>query len=64
MLGLLIGDLADSGPAIADRVQGITEGVHEFLPTLEMARLDTGGQSVRADALLTNSCGHSGANGC
>jgi ribose transport system substrate-binding protein len=53
VLGLLIGDLADSGPATADRVQGITEGVHEFLPALEPARLDTGGQSVRADALLT-----------
>jgi ribose transport system substrate-binding protein len=53
VLGLLIGDLADSGPAIADRVQGITEGVHEFLPALELARLDTGGQSVRADGLLT-----------
>jgi len=53
VLGLVIGDLADSGPAIADRVQGITEGMQEFLPAFELARLDTGGQSVRADALLT-----------
>src|SRR5438477_8850901 len=29
VLGVLIGDLADSGPAVADRVQGITEGVQE-----------------------------------
>ena len=33
-------------------MQGITEGVHESLPTLRLASLDTGGQSVRADALL------------
>ena len=52
VLGVLIGDLADPGPAITDRVQGITEGVHEALPLLKLAALDTGGQSVRADALL------------
>jgi ABC-type sugar transport system substrate-binding protein len=52
VLGVLIGDLADPGPAIADRVQGITEGVREALPDLTLAPLDTGGQSVRADALL------------
>ncbi len=52
VLGVLIGDLADPGPAITDRVQGITEGVHEALPLLKLASLDTGGQSVRADALL------------
>ena len=51
--GVLIGDLADSGPAVAERAQGIAEGVQEGLPTLKLARLDTGGQSVRADALLT-----------
>lgn len=53
VLGVLIGDLADPGPAITDRVQGITEGVHETLPTLVLAQLDTGGQPVRADTLLT-----------
>ena len=52
VFGVLIGDLADPGPAISDRVQGITEGVHEALPSLNLAPLDTGGQSVRADALL------------
>ena len=52
VLGVLIGDLAEPSPAISDRVQGITEGVHESLPTLKLASLDTGGQSVRADALL------------
>jgi ribose transport system substrate-binding protein len=51
--GVLIGDLADPGPAIRDRVQGITDGVHESLPLLDLAPLDTSGQPVRADALLT-----------
>jgi ribose transport system substrate-binding protein len=52
VLGILIGDLAASSVAIKDRVQGITEGVQESLPSLKLASLDTGGQSVRADALL------------
>ena len=52
VLGVLIGDLADAGPAVADRMQGISEGVHETLPTLAFAPLDTGGQPARADALL------------
>jgi ABC-type sugar transport system substrate-binding protein len=53
VLGVLIGDLADPGPAVKERVQGITEGVREALPTLKLAPLDTAGQPVRADALLT-----------
>src|SRR6516162_2694663 len=53
VLGVLIGDLTGPSAAIKDRIQGITEGVHESLPTLQLASLDTGGQSVRADALLT-----------
>jgi ribose transport system substrate-binding protein len=53
VLGVVIGDVAGPNPAIDERVQGITEGVHETLPTLQLASLDTGGQSVRADALLT-----------
>jgi ABC-type sugar transport system substrate-binding protein len=52
VLGVVIGDLADPSPAVRDRVQGITEGLHESLPSLNLALLDTGGQSVRADALL------------
>ncbi|MBV8455969.1 MAG: sugar ABC transporter substrate-binding protein [Acetobacteraceae bacterium] len=53
VLGIVLGDVASSDPAIAERVQGITEGVHELLPALELASLDTGGQSIRADALIT-----------
>src|SRR6516225_4537614 len=44
VLGVLIGDLAGPSAAIKDRIQGITEGVHESLPTLQLAALDTGGQ--------------------
>ena len=53
VLGVLVGDLADPSPAIADRVHGITQGAQELLPRLDFAMLDTGGQPVRADALLT-----------
>ena len=53
VLGVVIGDMASPNPANSERVQGITEGVHEALPALELAPLDTGGQSVRADAVLT-----------
>jgi ribose transport system substrate-binding protein len=53
VLGVVIGDVAGPNPAISERIQGITEGVHETLPTLQLAPLDTGGQSTRADALLT-----------
>jgi ribose transport system substrate-binding protein len=51
--GVLIGDLVAPDAAVKDRVAGITEGIHTLLPTLMLASLDTGGQSVRADALLT-----------
>jgi ribose transport system substrate-binding protein len=53
VLGVLIGDLADAAPATTERIDGINAGVHETLPSLQFAMLDTGGQSVRADALLT-----------
>lgn len=51
--GVLIGDLADGGAAVKERIAGVTEGVRKSLPELKLARLDTGGQGVRADALLT-----------
>ncbi|MBS0562174.1 MAG: substrate-binding domain-containing protein [Proteobacteria bacterium] len=51
--GVLIGDLADPSDAVNARVRGITEGAGESLPGLEFAPLDTGGQPVRADAMLT-----------
>jgi ABC-type sugar transport system substrate-binding protein len=51
--GVLIGDLAAPDTVVKDRVAGITEGIHTLLPTLKLASLDTGGQSARADVLLT-----------
>jgi len=51
--GVMIGDLADPGAAVMDRVQGISDGAQELLPRLKFAQLDTAGQGVRADALLT-----------
>jgi ribose transport system substrate-binding protein len=53
ILGVLIGDLADPGQAVRERVQGITQGAQEALPEFSFGMLDTGGQSMRADALLT-----------
>lgn len=53
VFGVLIGDVADPAPAVIDRMQGISDGVHESLPALAFASLDTAGQSVRADALLS-----------
>src|SRR5438874_12838190 len=53
VIGVLIGDLSDPRPAISERVKGIADGVHESLPSLNLAPLDTGGQPLRADALLT-----------
>src|SRR5436190_22705014 len=52
VMGVLIGDLADPGPAISERVKGLTDGLHDSLPSLKLALLDTGGQPVRADALV------------
>ena len=51
--GVLIGDVAGPGVAVAERVQGITDGIRQSLPTLQFTTLDTGGQPMRADALLT-----------
>jgi ABC-type sugar transport system substrate-binding protein len=53
VLGVMIGDLADPTDAVNERVRGISQGVQESLPALKFATLDTGGQPVRADALLT-----------
>jgi ABC-type sugar transport system substrate-binding protein len=53
VLGVMVGDFADPGAAIRDRARGITEGVREALPMLKLAALDTGGQSPRADALMS-----------
>jgi ribose transport system substrate-binding protein len=53
VLGVIIGDFDSPNPAVNERILGITAGVQELLPELRLAKLDTGGQSTRADALLT-----------
>jgi ribose transport system substrate-binding protein len=53
VLGVLIGDLASPSQAVRERTQGIAQGAQEALPGFSFATLDTGGQSMRAGALLT-----------
>jgi ribose transport system substrate-binding protein len=53
VLGVIIGDIDSPNSAINERIEGITAGVQEALPELRFAKLDTSGQSTRADALLT-----------
>jgi ribose transport system substrate-binding protein len=53
VLGVIIGDFDSPNAAVNERILGITAGVQEALPELRLAKLDTGGQSTRADALLT-----------
>jgi ABC-type sugar transport system substrate-binding protein len=53
ILGVLIGDLTDPSQAVRERVQGVIQGAQDALPGFSFAMLDTGGQSVRAEALLT-----------
>ena len=53
-LGVLIGDLADPGAGSRPSAcRASPTACTRSLPTLQFAPLDTGGQSVRADALLT-----------
>jgi ABC-type sugar transport system substrate-binding protein len=51
--GVLIGDLSAPETAVGERIRGIEQGIRESLPGLTLARLDTAGQGMRADALLT-----------
>jgi ribose transport system substrate-binding protein len=55
VLGVLIGDLADPGPAVGDRVRGITEGVNEATPA---------DSRCAPTPCWQNSCGQSAASGC
>jgi ribose transport system substrate-binding protein len=51
-LAVILGDLGDPRAAIADRVQGITEGLREEMAEVAPARLDTSGNPVRVEGLL------------
>jgi ribose transport system substrate-binding protein len=52
VIAVVAGDLGDPAPYLADRVQGITEGLHEDWPEFSLARIDTSGNAVRVEGLL------------
>jgi ribose transport system substrate-binding protein len=52
VIAVVAGDLGDPAPYLADRVQGITEGLHEDWPEVFLARIDTSGNAVRVEGLL------------
>jgi ribose transport system substrate-binding protein len=49
---VIVGDLGDVRTAIADRIQGITEGLRQEVPDLSPTLLDTSGNPVRVEGLL------------
>jgi len=52
VVAVIAGDLGDPAPYLADRVQGITEGLHQHWPEISPTRLDTSGNPVRVEGLL------------
>lgn len=48
----IIGDMGDPGDGMAQRIKGITEGLHAEFSGIELTTLDTGGQPQRGDGLL------------
>jgi ribose transport system substrate-binding protein len=53
IVAVVAGDLGDPARYLADRVQGINEGLHEDQPDVSPARLDTSGNPVRVEGLLS-----------
>jgi ribose transport system substrate-binding protein len=53
----ILGDVADPGPSVAARIQGVTEGLRQELPNVAPTRLDSAGHSVRAEGVLTKFLG-------
>jgi len=52
VVAVVIGDLGDPRSAIADRVQGITDGLRREFPDMSPTRLDTSGNPARVEGLL------------
>jgi ribose transport system substrate-binding protein len=52
-VAVILGDIGDPSDAVALRIKGITEGLHEELPDVAPTMLDSGGQPQRGDDLLT-----------
>jgi len=52
VVAVIVGDLGDTRPLMADRIQGIVEGLQRELPDVTPTRLDTSGNPVRVETLL------------
>ena len=52
VLAAIVGDLGDPSETLALRLQGVTAGLRQEFPSLIAIPLDTGGQPLRAEALL------------
>jgi ribose transport system substrate-binding protein len=53
----ILGDVADPSPSVAARIQGVTEGLRQDLPTVPPVLLDSAGHSVRAEGVLARFLG-------
>jgi ribose transport system substrate-binding protein len=53
----ILGDVADPGPSVASRIQGLTDGLRQELPNVAPTLLDSAGHSVRADGVLARFLG-------
>jgi ABC-type sugar transport system substrate-binding protein len=53
----ILGDVADPNPAIAARIQGITDGLRQELSNIQPTLLDSAGHPVRAEGVLAKFLG-------
>jgi ABC-type sugar transport system substrate-binding protein len=53
VVAVIAGDLADPAAYLPQRVQGIIDGLRKSLPDVTITRLDTSGNPVRVDGLLS-----------
>jgi ribose transport system substrate-binding protein len=53
VVAVIAGDLADPAAYLPQRVQGIIDGLHRRFPDMTITRLDTSGNPVRVDGLLS-----------
>ncbi|MEA2839387.1 MAG: ribose transport system substrate-binding protein [Methylobacteriaceae bacterium] len=52
VIAAIVGNLDDTGPA-ADRARGIAEGLRQELPDISLTRLDSGGNPLRIEGVLS-----------
>jgi ribose transport system substrate-binding protein len=53
VVAVIAGDFADPAAYLPQRVKGIIDGLHKNLPDMTITRLDTSGNPVRVDGLLS-----------